>query len=645
MKLKLVKIPKVAQVGFDALVNLAKDAPFVETVQDFGKGVYRISRNNQVFEYKDIYQNDSIVDREVIRIPDFFKPRYTNRFTTYVQNYDGIYVIASKTKTERGHFLKVRVEAGVENLDSKKFSSILKFIEGVVHITDQWKKIFGGSPFRMEQVQTIAHTLTKNDLVNLDDYALSVKADGVRFLLMIDEITAFVRPPYTAKYVSNFSGKQTVVDGELVESKNLYIAFDMLVDNGSDIRSLPLMERMARLNARKADLIRATSFASKKYTFLIKEQFTQKTFSERIEKVLSMKMTYPQDGIVFTNLGKYDNRVLKWKPVTQLTVDFVLVHDKADEYVPYVTDRNRKLVPFKGTRLFPFTGIVRVSTRISTKVVEVVWDGSNFKVSRPRPDKAGPNSDQKAGEVWKAINSPITENDLLGETRMIPSKWHTEIKSAIISSLGQGKTVLDIGAGVGGDIAKWKKIDATVDILEPNKEHTLEYAKRAQDFGIQTSKIGHFYLGENSPEEIVKFYGKEYDIIALFFSMTFLFRTTKTLQNAVNTMDALLGPKGVIVGTFTDGLYVQELLPKPEDSFNGGFYEYKRNGQEITVTIQSGIVGQQQIEYIVNFEKFANLLEERGIQICTYNRFNELPFFDQEQATFSRLNSWFVATR
>lgn len=194
----------------------------------------------------------------------------------------------------------------------------------------------------------------------LSEYTVTEKADGERLLMFVNN-TGNV---YTINntYVVENTGIQmpptfynSIIDGEFIKcnkrkdnaNKDLFAAFDMYYSGGKNITNLPLINDK---ECRNNYMIKfAKQFPTNKghVEFIAKEHKYSQNIFEDTKQILTNANTYPYeiDGLIFTpaKLALYsyytnnpvkltDNmkwdRVFKWKPEEQNTIDFLVTIDK-----------------------------------------------------------------------------------------------------------------------------------------------------------------------------------------------------------------------------------------------------------------------------------------------------------------------------
>ncbi len=197
-------------------------------------------------------------------------------------------------------------------------------------------------------------TLHKINLVEghdpniINDYAVTLKADGIRNLLYILDskdketngniylIDNSMNIRDTGIKNENWAG--TIIEGEFIKTDNLFLAFDILYEKGNNIRNLPLVDvknsRLGYLN------LCLKSIKSDGITIKVKEYRYGGNIFEKISELWSNKDNYEYnvDGLIFTpvkdrypmKIGTWD-RLFKWKPPKYNSFDFLIQIEKSDK--------------------------------------------------------------------------------------------------------------------------------------------------------------------------------------------------------------------------------------------------------------------------------------------------------------------------
>ena len=385
---------------------------------------------------------------------------------------------------------------------------------------------------------------------------------------------------------------------------------------GSLLRENKIQEETIEVLLKSVEVLFRDKISIKDIKHLLKEiQMSReeiKTFLKKIENFLkeNKEIVEKTDGLILQPYIWYCNKyTFKWKPPSQLTIDFYLqrltpqniadrkieYHDDMYYYYTMVgnTDRNKKsdMKIFTGDYNHPYIGYIMLEENtikeggepIDGRIVECEWrkyedDESDFVPFRIREDRTRPNDSNTATSVWQDINNPITQNTMEGRNLKIMRKYHNEVKMDLLAKhFGPGSTILDIGSGRGGDIHKWRTLGLKrVYAMEPDTgDSIIELRKRLEQDkkNKENEDIGKgipftypvveiLNYGSEKTRKIQKQLKKDgavLDGIVAFFSLTFFPKSEKLYKSLLNTID-LLPPGGKFVGIVLSGKKVKTLL-------------------------------------------------------------------------------------
>jgi hypothetical protein len=225
----------------------------------------------------------------------------------------------------------------------------------------------------------------------LNEYTVTEKADGERVLMYINNIGRV----YLINNTNNIEdtgmkvskeGHNSLIDGEYVKcvkrkdnaDKGLYAAFDIYYVNGKKVTDLPLMGEKSRIG--HLQKFQSIITQSKDLEFMMKQHLYSKTILNDAKNILTNNSyPYEVDGLIFTpaKLALYsyytnkavqltDNvkwdRVFKWKPSDQNTIDFLIKENKTIKkngnrltefglYVGYTASQWENIDVIKGLRM------------------------------------------------------------------------------------------------------------------------------------------------------------------------------------------------------------------------------------------------------------------------------------------------------
>ena len=399
-------------------------------------------------------------------------------------------------------------------------------------------------------------------------YSVTPKADGERYMAMFNghgQLWLFNnRLEFKYSGFRSTSFKNTIVDGELVidtlQGWN-YLVFDCFWYQGQDVRSQPLWSK----DSQQYRLHYVRQLANHKHLEQVVDgnisfQLTAKQylFADEHNSILDLAdqlyivdrqkqlqtYGYYLDGLIFTPYNSpYPVKtpgtpiiwpdLLKWKPLHQLSIDFLVRWKGPTEPQQQVVDL---LVTHKG-QLVPFTPLDQDEPFQMTlekqpsetvyhtlegdpiyqdTVIECIYDkdGQRWMPLRFRPDKTelmSPNSFYTAMSTWKSISYPVTYKMITGQETAINQQaqryylQNKTIMSAIVQPLRdynnivkllnlerganlyrqvrnkRGLDLLDPACGRAGDLSKWASIRAKyvlgLDLSQGNLDHPIDGAK------------------------------------------------------------------------------------------------------------------------------------------------------------------------
>lgn len=534
-----------------------------------------------------------------------------------------------------------------------------------------------------------------NSLVNpLFNAAVTVKLNGVRkFLYITTAGTYLVFAPYDITRVGDgieeYAG--SLVDGEYLEQEKTFYAFDIVAYNGNDVRSRDLLSRydlVTKIGQLKDGAKLSIKIAVKEYfgpgfknnavpdggyTDDKKGDVIYANATKAYEIFASDRKRY--DGIIFQPYIFYrNNYTYKWKPVEELTIDFLVEKEfdglgfpDTDMYWLVVSGSSeggrgspRDLI-FNGSREHPITGGAKMivpggrfrDSYVSGRIIECRYnyEKSSFEPLRYREDRDRPNNVVTASDVWNDIQEPLTEETITGNSAIIMRRFHNMVKKTLIShTLKPGEVVLDIGPGRGGDLKKWKDAKlGKVYGVEPNEDNRNIMLERLDTF-VGAPPVILIPTGIEDTEAVAKAIGTtKIDAITAFFSLTFLSQSEETFKGLINSIDRFLPENGLFFGAVFDGSRVRKILEEarvqqktPDDDIveydpshkvgdevfrtfsiaqiskmdervYGRKIEVSLNDPNSMVKKVEGDVIGAQTEFLFYFDHFANELAKKGI--------------------------------
>lgn len=392
--------------------------------------------------------------------------------------------------------------------------------------------VWAGSPLQQEFQREVARLLKRNnhnsfpgaqpvsfakqhiDELKAQDYYVCEKTDGLRVLMYLtfDDIILnrgtpderpgrnpvtylidrrneyyYVRNLYFPHHENNPNYEKfhvdTLLDGELVEDKLpdgsstiKFLAFDLLVIDGKDLRERPLDKRLGYLKQfilkPYQSWLREHPQEKPHQAFIVEDKKTEFSYSIPLmfdQIIPQVKQLHGNDGLIFTCKGtKYesgtDKHILKWKPPNENTVDF-LMHitwptfqpDKddpdqslQDDYYAFPANiglyiyhgRNMDYSRIGDLYITPeeWENLKRLNLPLQDSIVECYLEDTNatngghfngdmqpgikrWRFYRMREDKLEANHVTTFDSVISSIEDHVTEQDLRNHADEIRNAW------------------------------------------------------------------------------------------------------------------------------------------------------------------------------------------------------------------------------
>lgn len=389
----------------------------------------------------------------------------------------------------------------LENYLSLVFGKSEKFnLKKALQDVKQKPKLFfvGPQPVTLEQKNVIKDKLGVVTIQN--NYTVTEKADGERMLLFVNNngkcylINNRLDIMYTGIKLNSIVN--SVYDGEFItktitgETTKVFAIFDAYWDNGKAIRSLPLVEAGAKQPCRVQTVYTFVkkvkdNFASNGIILYAKEFLYGDNIFEQSTKLLDAihlgKFNYSIDGLIYTpqklpvggsfehdkpNISSTWNKVFKWKPPSDNTIDF-LVNLSTTDYTSVKGTSYRVLnmaVGYNPLQWEPITprmalegNIKRTSTYIAKKFVPGDINDDTFAQCFMKVDEEG-------DKIYCCNGDEIIDNTIIEfayeDNNQIPYplRWKPlrvrEDKTEMLRKFGLSGTANDYGTAMN----IWKSI-------------------------------------------------------------------------------------------------------------------------------------------------------------------------------------------
>jgi hypothetical protein len=522
-------------------------------------------------------------------------------------------------------------------------------------------------------------------------YTVTPKAEGMRKFLVIhtNGVWLFSSAPEETNYClvyknsdkeyenwKNYMG--TIIDGEDIKPddekeqhrkgnypdiKHYYLPFDTLLFKGNDVRNENLHDRQSYLS-----IIKTIGNTDK---LLIEEKpfydlgSTLETMYESIKKCVNHKsFSYETDGIVFTpineeynpqndvykknrNLLKFSD-IVKWKPLEKISMDLQIEYNSSSRKFY----SSGPMTEFKGDDRNIFDPETQVDwydplfneikngdiVEMGPKFVEgnLIRNNDGNVILRPfrvRYDKTYPNGTNTVEDIWKDINDPLEIETLLGKDDTLLRQYHNDVKRRLFSNIKgnqrTGSHLIDIGAGRGGDLSKYKSGHFTkilaIEPYEPNYKEFLRRLSQKSNDDIRT-KINTLMCGGEEYQLILQKVketfgdelGKAPLTISMMLSLSFFWLNGSSmlykLANTINLIKEAFydagGKSGELRFIFLtiEGERTYNLLTSNDNyiKLNNTTLSYYPEKEMVLINIPDSIVTQQE-EGLVNLFQLRNL--------------------------------------
>tara|TARA_B110000858_G_scaffold198357_1_gene264236 strand:- start:2060 stop:4999 length:2940 start_codon:yes stop_codon:yes gene_type:complete len=353
-------------------------------------------KNNNI-EYSAILERSDDEYYNTLKNSNILKKKQDYKFEININNENKELIIQSILNLL--HYITLYPKIITRDIQKNVLQNYNNLIKEDVKIMSYNKKntipLLAPKPITLEKVNLISPK-EYGSVSILEGYTVTEKADGERLLMYIDNIGDIYMINNTYNVINTGMTSlsnlyNSLIDGEYVtcdkrkdnSSKHLFAAFDMYYIKGKNITNLPLigeLSRLTHLNFSKSYIQNSKTnveFSVKKFLYNDKES----SIYSKCNEILSNYKSYPYeiDGLIFTpaklSLYSYyankpvqitDNvrwdRLFKWKPPEQNTIDFLvkygkIVTENGEKYrelklfVGYNSSQWEDIGPNKGLRL------------------------------------------------------------------------------------------------------------------------------------------------------------------------------------------------------------------------------------------------------------------------------------------------------
>ena len=394
-------------------------------------------------------------------------------------------------------------------------------------------------------------------------------------------------------------------------------------------------------------------------------------------------------------------------------------------------------VPFTGNRRHPFSpardlvidSVIRSAT--TGTILELGWNEELEKlyVKKIRTTKTLPNQKGIVLDVWEDIHAPITKDIILGKSFGLQFRYHNRLKSMLYNetakllsatptialnvqrvtaqprtnileqdfgnltlnnastdvfvvkgvnndsnTVPRTRTILNVGAGRGGDVNKWVTAGFThVICVEPNAEHIVELEKRLR--GTELKYLILPLRGQDVNlivEAVLKFAPRgSVDVISYMLSLSFFFDSLESFQSIIDLTYKTLMVNGYFLAFNIDGDYVRKYFSDAKNftsvivndlkiktanipgidmkyveqlgSQSMPTTEFNKNNY-IYIDIPNSIV-EQQVEWLADLSKLYSTLETINLVKVREGRADTEKFLSDGEIIYSSMYQYIIMKR
>jgi 16S rRNA G966 N2-methylase RsmD/SAM-dependent methyltransferase len=234
-------------------------------------------------------------------------------------------------------------------------------------------------------------------------------------------------------------------------------------------------------------------------------------------------------------------------------------------------------------------------------------------------------------------------------------KHHNSLKQNLILEYTKNKTVLDLGSGRGGDLIKFEKSKVkNVVFCEPSSDNLTELKRRLNDMPyLKRKSETHLIRAEDLDDKHI-IGNRKFDIITLFFMLTFFFESEEKLDKLVDVIENHLEYGGYVIGTTANGTKFEKLLRSSKGKVEDKCFTIeavdidnpvgmnKAFGKSIIIDLKATLTSTYQKEYLVHIPTLVEKLFKKGIQLVKYHEYEESEYLSEKENLLTKLYSEFI---
>ena len=236
-------------------------------------------------------------------------------------------------------------------------------------------------------------------------------------------------------------------------------------------------------------------------------------------------------------------------------------------------------------------------------------------------------------------------------------KYHNKIKKDLYDKYAKNAvSLLEIASGKGGDISKACNCNIKYVVGYDIDPVSVKEAKRRAKKRINCKTKFKYYTSDLSSNVIISKYN--FDVISSMFSFHYFFKNADTFNTIITSITKNLKKGGYFIGTMFDFdavmafiesnkqttyFYVKKLSRiKSNGKNNLTIAKHNLFGNEIDVYIGNTVLDKPEIEYLVPFNKFVEIMKKYKFQLIASEMFNPKSILKGEEKQLSSLYRTFV---
>ena len=220
-------------------------------------------------------------------------------------------------------------------------------------------------------------------------------------------------------------------------------------------------------------------------------------------------------------------------------------------------------------------------------------------------------------------------------------KFHNQIKNEIYNKYTLNKSVLELSIGKGADLGRLYNNKVTKVVgYDIDEDSIIEARKRLSKYPSMDFNVT---LGVKDLSIDVLTGNQEFDVVSCMFALHYFFKTEQTFNTILESIKNNLKIGGIFMATLFDGDSVSKRLTYPfNDPEHFNIEQINKTdpsqdktcfgldtlfGNTINVSIKDNTLNNSMnynpnIEYIVNYIGFVNLMKSNGFDLVESRMFN-----------------------